>query len=43
MKADNQLSEVVVTALGSIKENRSLGYSIQTVEGTIPTHYKIGY
>lgn len=33
MKADNQLSEVVITALGSIKENRSLGYSIQTVEG----------
>ena len=33
MKADNQLSEVVVTALGSIKENRSLGYSIQTLEG----------
>lgn len=33
MQSDNQLSEVVVTALGSVKENRSLGYSIQTVEG----------
>lgn len=33
MQVDNQLSEVVVTALGSVKENRALGYSIQTVEG----------
>tara|TARA_S200000501_G_scaffold356355_1_gene378972 strand:+ start:6696 stop:9902 length:3207 start_codon:yes stop_codon:yes gene_type:complete len=29
----NQLSEVVVSALGSVKENRALGYSIQTVQG----------
>ncbi|MGD2004510.1 MAG: SusC/RagA family TonB-linked outer membrane protein [Flavobacteriaceae bacterium] len=29
----NQLSEVIVSALGSVKENRALGYSIQTVEG----------
>ena len=28
-----QLEEVVVSALGSVKENRALGYSIQTVQG----------
>ncbi|MDG1291059.1 MAG: TonB-dependent receptor plug domain-containing protein [Flavobacteriaceae bacterium] len=33
MQVDNQLSEVVVTALGSVKENRALGNSIQTVGG----------
>lgn len=30
---DNELEEVVVTALGTLRENRALGYAVQTVKG----------
>ena len=33
MQLGNKLSEVIVTALGSVKENRSVGYAVQTVDG----------
>lgn len=33
MQSDNQLSEVVVTALGISREKKSLGYAVQTVSG----------
>ena len=33
MSLDNELEEVVVTALGSVKENRAVGYAVQSVDG----------
>ena len=34
LQPDNELSEVVVTALGSVKEDRAIGYAIQKVDGS---------
>ena len=33
LSADNQLNEVVVTALGITREKKSLGYAVQTING----------
>lgn len=42
LSSDNELEEIVVTALGSIKEDRAVGYSIQKVEGTTLTNANEG-
>jgi TonB-linked SusC/RagA family outer membrane protein len=34
LQPDNELDEVVVTALGITREQKSLGYSVQTIDGT---------
>ena len=34
LSPDNELEEIVVTALGSVKEDRAVGYSIQKVDGS---------